>query len=123
MTKPYRPIPLEEIVAELSPEDQAHISDRARELIGEYMALRDIRKSRALTQEDVARTLGGKQVYVSRVERRADVKLSTLRGYVQALGGELQLLVTFPDDKTVKIGELGQTVGPSKARGKRKTAA
>ena len=52
------------------------------------MTLRDIRKSRALTQEQVAKRLGGKQVYVSRLESRSDVKVSTLRDYVHALGGE-----------------------------------
>jgi transcriptional regulator with XRE-family HTH domain len=61
------------------------------------MALSDIRKSRALTQEQVASRLGGKQVYVSRLERRSDVKVSTLRDYVHALGGEMQLMVTFPE--------------------------
>ena len=47
------------------------IKTRAKELIAEEMALRDIRKSRALTQEQVAKRLGGKQVYVSRMESRS----------------------------------------------------
>jgi hypothetical protein len=123
MTKPYRAVPSEEIVERLSPERRARIAARASELLSEQMTLREIRKLRALTQEDVAKSLGGKQVYVSRIEQRADVKLSTLRDYVQALGGELQLLVTFPDDRTVRIGELGDAEGRSRTRGKRKTAA
>jgi transcriptional regulator with XRE-family HTH domain len=72
-------------------------------LIAEEMALRDIRKSRALTQEQVAKRLGGKQVYVSRLEGRSDVKVSTLRDYVHALGGELQLMVTFPEGTKASI--------------------
>ncbi len=123
MTKPYRTIPSEEIAEKLSPERRARIAARASELLSEQMTLREIRKLRALTQEDVARSLGGKQVYVSRIEQRADVKLSTLRDYVQALGGELQLLVTFPGDQTVRIGALGEAEGRSRMRGKRKTAA
>jgi transcriptional regulator with XRE-family HTH domain len=66
-------------------------------LIAEETALRDIRKSRALTQEQVAKRLGGKQVYVSRLKSRSDVKVSTLRDYVYALGGGLQLMVSFPE--------------------------
>jgi transcriptional regulator with XRE-family HTH domain len=71
-------------------------------LIAEETALRDIRKSRALTQDQVAKRLGGKQVYVSRSESRSDVKVSTLRDCVHALGGELQLMVTFPEGAKVK---------------------
>jgi transcriptional regulator with XRE-family HTH domain len=75
---------------------QKQIKARAGELIAEELALRDIRKSPALTQEQVAKRLGGKQVYVSRIESHSDVKVSTLRDYVHALGWELQWMVTFP---------------------------
>jgi Helix-turn-helix domain len=89
---------LKQVIAGLSPARKKHIKARAGELIAEEMALRDIRKSRAL-----AKRLGGKQVYVSRLESRSDVKVSTLRDYVHALGGELQLMVTFPEGVRVKI--------------------
>lgn len=95
-------IPLTQVIAGFSPARKRKIKARAKELIAEEMALRDIRKSRALTQEQVAKRLGGKQVYVSRLESRADVKVSTLREYVHALGGELQLMVTFPEHEKVK---------------------
>ena len=55
------------------------------------------------TQEQVAKRLGGKQVYVSGLESRSDVKVSTLRDYVHALGGELQLMVTFPEGAMASI--------------------
>ncbi len=96
-------IPLKQIIAGFSPARKKQIKARAGELIAEEMALRDIRKSRALTQEQVAKRLGGKQVYVSRLESRSDVKVSTLRDYVHALGGELQLMVTFPEGEKAKI--------------------
>jgi hypothetical protein len=67
------------------------------------MALSDIRKSRAFSPEQVAERLGGKQVYVYRHESRSDVKVSTLRDYVNALGGELQVMVTFPEGAKTKI--------------------
>jgi transcriptional regulator with XRE-family HTH domain len=61
------------------------------------LALRNIRKSRALNQDQAAKRLGGKQVHVSRLESRFDVKISSLRDYVHALGGEWLLMVTFPE--------------------------
>ena len=101
-------IPLNKVIAGFSPARKKHIRTRAKELISEEMALRDIRKSRALTQEQVAKRLGGKQVYVSRLESRSDVKVSTLRDYVHALGGELQLMVTFPEGVAAKIKRVGR---------------
>jgi hypothetical protein len=98
-----KPVPAKKVIAGFSAGRRKRIAARAKELIAGEMALRDIRKSRALTQEQVAKKLGGKQVYVSRLESRGDLKVSTLRGYVKALGGELQLLVTFPEGRKVEI--------------------
>ena len=85
-------IPYEKVIAKLPTARREKIAARAKELIAEVAALRDIRKSRSLSQEQVAKKLGGKQVYVSRLESRSDVKVSTLRGYVRALGGDLELI-------------------------------
>jgi hypothetical protein len=98
-----KPIPYEKVFSKFPQDMQRRVKARAGELIAEEMALRDIRKSRALTQEQVAKRLGGKQVYVSRLESRSDVKVSTLRDYVHALGGELQLMVTFPEGAKASI--------------------
>lgn len=116
MSKPYRPIPYEEVLAKLSPERQARVKARGDELIAEEFALRDLRRARRLTQEQLADKLGGKQVYVSRLEKRGDMKLSSLRGYVKALGGELQLMVTFPEDDSVRIKDIGATPKRAKAK-------
>jgi hypothetical protein len=99
-------VPLKRVLAGFSPERRKRIKARAKELIAEEMALSDLRKSRALTQEQVAKRLGGKQVYISRLESRSDVKVSTLRDYVRAIGGELQLMVTFPGGAKAKIKDL-----------------
>lgn len=104
-----KPVPYEKVFAKFPLKMQRSIKARAKELIAEEMALRDLRKSRALTQEQVAKRLGGKQVYVSRLESRSDVKLSTLRDYVHAIGGELQLMVTFPEGTKTKIKDLART--------------
>lgn len=101
-----KPVPYEKVFAKFPPEMQRRVKARAKELIAEEMALRDLRKSRALTQEQVAKRLGGKQVYVSRLESRSDAKVSTLRDYVRAIGGELQLMVTFPGGAKAKIKDL-----------------
>ena len=100
---------LKEVIAGFAPARQKRIKARAKELIAGEMPLRDIRKSRALTQDQVAKRLGGKQVYVSRLESRSDVKVSTLRNYVHALGGELQLMVTFPEGVKAKVKSLAKT--------------
>lgn len=108
MTVPYHPVPAEDVLAALAPERQARIKARAAELIGEEMALRDLRRAKQVTQEQVAQRLGGRQVYVSRLEKRADMKLSTLREYVQAIGGDLQLMVTFPQGQAVRLKDIGE---------------
>lgn len=107
MTTTCRTVPAEEVLAGLAPERRARIDARAAELIAEEMALRDIRKARQVTQEQIAARLGGKQVYISRLEKRGDVKVSTLRDYVRALGGDLQLIVTFPEGTRVGVKGLG----------------
>ena len=100
-------VPYDKIFATFSPERQRKIKARAAELIAEEYALRDLRMAKQVTQEQVAKRLGGRQVYVSRLEHRADMKLSTLREYVRALGGDLQLMVTFPEGRSVKLRDIG----------------
>jgi helix-turn-helix protein len=100
-------VPYEKILATFPPARQRKIKKRAAELIAEEFTLRDLRKAKQITQEEVAQRLSGRQVYVSRLERRADMKLSTLREYVRALGGDLQLMVTFPEDVPVKLRDIG----------------
>ena len=107
-------IPADEVFASFSPARKAQIAVRAAELIAEHNALRDIRKSRKISQEELARQLCGKQAYVSRLEKRTDVKLSTLREYIKGLGGELQLLVTFPEGQKMSIKDFGSR--PTKER-------
>ena len=73
---------------------------RSREIAGRLrakMALADLRQARRLTQEDIAETLGNRQAAVSKIERRTDMHISTLRRYVEALGGELEIIAHFPE--------------------------
>lgn len=73
------------------------IQARAEQLIAEEMSLRDLRVARKLTQEKMAELLHIRQENVSRIEKRSDLHLSTLREFVKAMGGELHLVVEFPD--------------------------
>lgn len=82
------------------------VEARAAELIAEEMSLRDLRKAMNRTQVEVAKVLKVGQDTVSRYEQRSDMLLSTLQGYVQAMGGELNLVVTFPNRKPVKLKSL-----------------
>ncbi len=66
-------------------------------------ALREIRQARALTQTEIGALLGMTQSEVSKLEGRADLLLSTLRRYVAATGGELNLTVTYPDSDPVPL--------------------
>jgi DNA-binding XRE family transcriptional regulator len=95
-------------MASLPPERRARIQARAQELIEEEMTLRDLRSVHHLTQERVAELLGIEQDSVSRMERRADMLLSTMSSYVEAMGGRLRLVAEFPNRKpyTLKLADL-----------------
>lgn len=79
-------------------------------LVNEYrrameavMKLTDLRLQRGMTQAQLAELLDVSQANISRVEHEDDLYLSTLRGYVEALGGELEVTAKFPDGETIKI--------------------
>jgi transcriptional regulator with XRE-family HTH domain len=61
------------------------------------MPLEEVRRARRLTQAELAQTLGVNQGEVSKIEHRTDVYLSTLAGYVEALGGRLEIRAVFRD--------------------------
>lgn len=99
-------VSLKTIRESLPAERQAKIAARTAELIAEEMTLRDLRKARDLTQERLAELLSIGQDSVSRLEKRSDLLLSTLRSYVEAMGGSLELVATFPDRPPVTIKGL-----------------
>ena len=87
----------EEIFAALPEARRKAIQARTDELIAEELTLAAIREARRRSQEAVAKKLGVQQPTVSKIERRTDMYLSTLRSYIAALGGELQIVAQFPD--------------------------
>jgi predicted XRE-type DNA-binding protein len=61
------------------------------------MALDELREARKLTQAQLAQTLKVDQGSVSKLERRTDMYVSTLRNFIRAMGGELHIRADFPD--------------------------
>ncbi len=98
---------LTEKVAALPAKRRKQVEARAANLIAEEMSLRDLRKAMNRTQVEVAKTLKVGQDTISRYEQRTDMLLSTLQGYVHAMGGELDLIAKFPNREPVKIKALG----------------
>src|SRR5690606_32648043 len=104
------------------PADRREVVEaRAAALIAEEMSLRDLRKAMKQTQSSIARKLEIGQDGVSRIEQRADLLLSTARSYVEALGGELELVARFPGRGPVVISHVSELSGKQEpARKKRK---
>ena len=94
---------LKEVLNQLPPERRRKIDERTDELIAEIMSLQDLRKVREQTQEHVAEMLGISQENVSRIEKRRDLLVSTLRRQIEVLGGRLSLIVKFPDRPSVEL--------------------
>jgi transcriptional regulator with XRE-family HTH domain len=109
---------LERIRRELSPARRKRIAARAAQLVTEEMTLQELRQARKLTPVRMAKALGITQDGVSRLEKRSDLLLSTLRKTVEALGGRLSLVAEFPDrgpvvlsgitDESAKIKHTGR---------------
>lgn len=98
---------LNEIIASLPRDQQEQIEARHEELIQEVEGLRELRQIAGKAQEDVATALNIKQPSVSKIEKQADMYLSTLRNYVEAVGGSLELVVTLPSRAAVRLHSLG----------------
>jgi transcriptional regulator with XRE-family HTH domain len=104
MAKSYR-----NIREKLDERDNAEVrrkeaDDRLQREIQVYeMTLAQIRRARALTQAQLARSLEVGQPEISRIEHQADLFVSTLRSYLSAMGGELHLVVEFTDGESVVV--------------------
>lgn len=97
---------LREKLESLQEDERKSVERLAKELIAEEMTLRDLRKARNQTQARVAKELGINQENVSRLEQRSDLLISTLSGYVAAMGGKLSLMAEFPDRPPVAIAGI-----------------
>lgn len=99
MAKSFR-----ELREQMSPEAQARASEKTQALI-DAMPLAELRQARELSQQQLAALLHVQQASVSKLERRTDMYISTLRGFVKAMGGELEITVRFPEG-AVRINQF-----------------
>lgn len=118
-------ISLEKILQNLPEERRLRIEQMTAELIAEELNLRELRRLRRLTQARLSRKLKIGQEGVSRIEKRTDLYISTLRSYVEGVGGKLSMIVEFPDQPPVILAGLGECAADEKGkkRAKKKNRA
>jgi DNA-binding XRE family transcriptional regulator len=97
-----------DIINKLSPAQRRKVEQRAAALLAEELSLRELRRAHKLTQVKLAKSLGVRQEQISRLEQRSDLLISTLRGYVEAMGGRLSLVAEFPNRKPVALSGLAE---------------
>src|SRR5712664_4680214 len=96
-----------ELQEKMDPASRADNALRVRDEL-QRMALEELRSAKQLTQADLAEMLDVPQSSISRIEQRADMYLSTLRDYIHAVGGVLQIQAVFPDGGAVVINRFGE---------------
>jgi Helix-turn-helix. len=116
------PITLKDKMKGLSPAQRKKVEARAAKLIAEEMTLRELRHARKLTQVRMAKKLGVTQDSVSRLEKRSDLLLSTLRKTVEAMGGNLSLVAEFPDREPVVLSGIAEDGPKPKPTSRRRVA-
>jgi transcriptional regulator with XRE-family HTH domain len=103
-----------------SPEVEAEIEQRIKDATA-VMTLYQLREARSLTQVNLARVLQVNQGAVSRLEKRTDMYVSTLRSYIQAMGGRLQVRAIFPEGE-VEIEQFESIPVPEREQDALETA-
>lgn len=98
---------LSDIITALPPEEQTVIDANCQDMKQTVKGLRELRQIAGKAQTEIASTLNIKQPSVSQIEQQTDMYLSTLRSYVEAVGGELQLMVKLPQRAALRIHQLG----------------
>jgi transcriptional regulator with XRE-family HTH domain len=105
MARQYRNF--KELEEKMPAESRERVRKRVQEAIAQ-MALDELREARKLTQVQLAKTLAVDQGSISKMERRTDMYISTLRNFIQAMGGELHIRADFPDG-SVEINQFAET--------------
>ncbi len=91
-------------------ERKQRIQARSEELETEYLSLQELRLAAGLTQAEISRSLRMPQSNVSRLERESDMLLSTLRNYINAMGGNLTIMVELPNKPPILLNTLSDLV-------------
>ena len=98
-------IEFDDFMAKLPQKRRQAVKKRAAELIAEEATLRQLREAQERSQEELAKKLHINQAGVSKLERRTDMYLSTLRGFIEAMGGKLEIIARFPN-QAVRITQF-----------------
>ena len=106
---------IDDVIAALPGNRREHVGARFDELRGEVEGLGELRRAAGKAQAEIARTLNIKQPSVSKIEKQADMYLSTLKSYVEAIGGQLDLIVRLPSRAPLRIERLGDVVASKAA--------
>ncbi len=107
MSKSYRPVPLKDVLDRLPADRRRRIDERAAELKAEIEGLQALRSLAERSQEQIAQSLGIKQPSVHKMEKQADLYISTLRRFVEAAGGKLELHVELPGKGSFRLSGIG----------------
>jgi DNA-binding XRE family transcriptional regulator len=99
MARKYR-----ELLQRMPARSRKRVKAKTQTMLAE-MALDELRKARKLTQEQLANRFKVRQPAIAKLEKRADMYLSTLRGVIKAMGGELEIRAMFSDGD-VRINQL-----------------
>ncbi len=94
---------LQEKLSALPATRRKRIAKRLNQLIAAEMTMQELRKARKITQVSLAKILGVKQEQISRIEKRTDMHISTLKRSIEAMGGSLVLIAEFPNGAPVKL--------------------
>lgn len=97
------PKTLDQAMQVLPAERREKIEQRATALIEQQLTLQALRKQLNLTQETLATLMHTNQANVSKVEKRTDMLISTLRSYIEAMGGSLELVARLPGREPVAL--------------------
>ena len=105
--------PFSELTKNFTPERRRRIDDMKAELLAE-MPLHELRRARALSQQDLAEKLKVNQPAVAKMERRTDVYVSSLRSYIEAAGGRLKIIAEFPEGEVAitNFAHVGEVEAP-----------
>ena len=101
--------PFDELTKDFTPQRRRRVEAMKAKLLAD-MPLHELRRARVLTQQDLAETLKVKQPAIAKLEQRADVYVSSLRSYIEAVGGRLKIIAEFPDGEVTitNFSRLGE---------------
>jgi len=113
---------LDDVIAALPEDRRERVEARFEEMKAEVESLGELRRVAGKAQAEIASTLKIKQPSVSKIEKQADMYLSTLKSYVEAVGGQLELIVRLPSRAPLRLERLGDALEPKVVTPKRTRA-